>query len=118
MYEQIDILLDTNPCNGGTTTCEALWLGVPVVSLRGNVFQSRAGFSILNAVGLPELVASTPDEYRAKAVALASDVPGLARLRGELRGKMQASSLVDGASFTRHLEHIYRDVWTRWCEAH
>ena len=118
MYDQIDILLDTNPCNGGTTTCEALWLGVPVVSLRGQVFQSRAGFSILNAVGLPDLVAQTREEYHDKAVRLASDLPALSALRSRLREQMRCSSLVDGKGFTREIERLYQEVWRRWCKKH
>jgi len=113
-HRQIDIALDPFPFNGGTTTVEALWMGVPVVTLAGDHFVSRMGVSHLNGVGLPELIASTPEEYVAKAVALAGDLPRLSALRAGLRGQMAASPLCDGASFTKGLEDAYRTMWRAW----
>lgn len=115
LYSQIDIMLDTFPCNGGTTTCEALWLGTPVITLVGNAFQSRAGFSLLSAIGMPEFVASTQAEYIEKATALAGDRDKLVTIRNGLRTRMLNSPLLDGKRFTSNLEAIFREVWTRWC---
>ena len=114
LYAEIDIMLDTFPCNGGTTTCEALWLGTPVITLVGNAFQSRAGFSLLSAIGMTEYVAHTRDEYVKKAAALAVDLDRLVSIRGGLRARMLGSPLLDGKRFTRNLEAIYREVWRRW----
>jgi len=116
-YRQIDIALDPFPFNGGTTTVEALWMGVPVITLAGDHFVSRMGVSHLNGVGLPELIATSPDEYVAKAVELARDLPRLSTLRAGLRQRMTDSPLCDGASFTRGLENAYRTVWRAWCQA-
>lgn len=115
-YSQVDIGLDTYPYNGATTTCEALWMGVPVVTLAGNTHASRMGASILAAVELPELVAQTPEEYVNICVKLASDTHYLQTLRAELRNKMQSSLLTDASTFTRQLEAIYREIWENWCK--
>jgi predicted O-linked N-acetylglucosamine transferase (SPINDLY family) len=114
-YYQVDIGLDTYPYNGATTTCEALWMGVPVVTLAGNTHVSRMGSSILAAVGLPELVAQTPEEYVNICVKLASDIHHLQTLRAELRNRMQSSPLMDAPAFTRQLEALYREIWENWC---
>jgi predicted O-linked N-acetylglucosamine transferase (SPINDLY family) len=114
-YHQVDIGLDTYPYNGATTTCEALWMGVPVVTLAGDTHASRMGSSILAAVGLPELVAQTPAEYVNICVKLASDTHYLQTLRAELRNKMQSSPLMDAPAFTRQLEALYREIWENWC---
>jgi protein O-GlcNAc transferase len=115
LYEGIDILLDTFPCNGGTTTCEAIWLGTPVVSRCGEVFQSRAGLSILGSLGLDELIARTDEEYVRIAVDLARDTARLETLRAGLRERMRASPLTDARAYTRDLESAYRNVWRTWC---
>ena len=115
LYAGIDILLDTYPMNGGTTTCEALWLGVPVVSRSGRVFQSRAGLSILGSVGLGELVADTDENYVRIAVELARDRARLAALRAGLRERMRASPLTDARAYARELESSYRSIWRHWC---
>jgi predicted O-linked N-acetylglucosamine transferase (SPINDLY family) len=107
---------DVFPWNGHTTACEALWMGVPVVALRGNRHAGRMVASILEAVGLPELVGATPADYRRVAVELAGDVPRLAGLSASLRERMLASPLCDGVAFTRGLEAAYRQMWQRWCE--
>ncbi len=118
MYSRIDILLDTFPCNGGTTTCEALWMGVPAVSLRGDVFQSRAGYSILSSIGLDDWVAMSRSDYVEKAARLASDRNSLAKLRKGLRLRMSESVLLDAAGFTRKIQHLYRAAWRDWCGRH
>ena len=115
-YEQIDIALDTFPYNGMTTTCDALWMGVPVVSLVGLVSLGRAGLSLLSNVGLPELAVNSPEEYVRAAVQLAHDLPGLAALRATLRGRMATSPLLDAGQLARHVEAAYRTMWRRWCE--
>jgi predicted O-linked N-acetylglucosamine transferase (SPINDLY family) len=114
-YGRIDIALDPFPYNGGITTCDALWMGVPVITLAGNLSVGRAGKSILNNVGLADLVGEKPQQYVDHAVKLAGDIPRLAELRGSLREKMLRSPLMDGSRFTRDLETIYRRVWREWC---
>lgn len=116
LHRQIDIALDSYPCNGGATTCEALSLGVPVVSLAGEEFRSRAGLSLLSAVGLPELVARNSDEYVAIAGDLAQDRPRLQRVRAGLRENLRRSPLCDAEAYTRALEQLYRGIWREWCE--
>jgi predicted O-linked N-acetylglucosamine transferase (SPINDLY family) len=114
----VDVALDTLPYNGGTTTCEALWMGVPVVTLAGATHAARMGASLLRAAGLPELVAGEPEDFVARAVRLASDPAALARLRGGMRERLARSPLLDGARFTYGLEAAYRDLWRDWCERH
>jgi protein O-GlcNAc transferase len=109
-----DIMLDTYPFNGGTTTCETLFLGVPVVTRKGQRFSSRVGLSILGKVGLERLVASTADEYIDLAVRLARDLEQLSMLRGELRQAVMQSSICDEVGFTRGLEAAFAEMW----EAH
>jgi protein O-GlcNAc transferase len=109
-YRQVDIALDPFPCNGGTTTCEALWMGVPVVTIRGNTFMGRQGSTFLGHVGLDDLVAATREEYVAVAQRLASDHEKLARLRNDLRDEV-ASKLLDPVSHVRELETAYREMW-------
>lgn len=115
-YNKVDIALDTYPYNGTTTTCEALWMGVPVVSRRGRVHASRVGASLLMGLGLEDLVAGDPGAYVDTAVALAADHERRARLRTELRERMRASSLMDASAHTRRVETAYRDMWRRACE--
>jgi predicted O-linked N-acetylglucosamine transferase (SPINDLY family) len=98
-----------------TTTCDALWMGVPVVTLAGPAAPSRAGVSLLNGVGRPGWVAATPQEYVATAASLAGDLPRLAELRRALRGRVAASPLCDGPGLARALEAAYRDMWRAWC---
>ena len=115
-YEQIDVGLDPFPCNGGTTTCDALWMGVPVVTLAGRTAVGRGGVSILANVNLPELIAQTPEQYVQIATDLAGDLPRLAELRRTLRGRMQGSALMDAPRFARNIEGAYRQMWRNWCE--
>ena len=115
-YGRIDIGLDPFPYNGTTTTCEALWMGVPVVSLSGDRHASRVGASILTRVGLTELIADTVDGYVTAAVALAKAPERFVELRRELRATMAASPLCDAAGFTHDVEAAYREMWRRWCQ--
>jgi len=114
-YHQADLALDTYPYHGTTTTCEALWMGVPVVTLLGERYASRIGLSILSTLGLTELVAATPDEYVKIVLKLANNLVYLQKLRKELRQRMQTSPLLDAVTFTRHLESTYLNIWERWC---
>ncbi len=114
-YNDIDIALDPFPYGGGTTTAEALWMGVPVVSLRCDRFSGRVGESILTTVGLPALVADDAAAYLATASSLAADLKRLADLRAGLRATVVGSPLCDGDRFARHLESAYRAMWRRWC---
>lgn len=114
-YEQIDIALDPFPYGGGTTTCDALWMGVPVVTLSGETAVGRGGRSILSNAGLPELVACNTEDYVRIARDLARDLPRLSRIRSTLRARMRQSPLMDAHRFTRGLEAAYRDMWHRWC---
>jgi protein O-GlcNAc transferase len=116
-YNRVDIGLDTFPYNGVTTTCEAMWMGVPVVTLSGTAYHSRAGASLLSNVGLPELAAGTPDEYVSIAVNLAGDLNRLQSLRQHLRDMMACSPLRDAKTFTTNLEICYSRIWQRWCES-
>ncbi|ACD97075.1 Tetratricopeptide TPR_2 repeat protein [Trichlorobacter lovleyi SZ] len=115
-YHTIDIALDTFPYHGTTTTCEALCMGVPVVTRAGDSHVSRVGVSLLHSVGLPELIGNSPEEYCSLAVALAADTVRLAALRSSLRDRLLASPLADNSTFTCHLEGVYRQIWQRWCK--
>jgi predicted O-linked N-acetylglucosamine transferase (SPINDLY family) len=117
LYHRIDLCLDTLPYNGHTTSLDAFWMGVPTISLIGTTAVGRAGFAQLCNLGLPELAARTPQEFTAIAVGLAADLPKLAELRACLRARMRASPLLDGPRFARNIEHVYRDIWQRWCVA-
>ncbi|MEA2735346.1 MAG: protein O-GlcNAc transferase, partial [Humisphaera sp.] len=116
-YNRIDVALDPFPYNGGTTTCEALLMGAPVVSLAGDIAVRRAGVSILTNVGLTELIARTPAEYVEIATELAADRPRLSKIRGELRGRMLASPLSDLPAFARDLEAAYLSMWNDVAQA-
>jgi len=115
LHAEIDIALDAFPYNGGATTCAALWLGVPVVSLAGKLLWSRCGLSLLSGIGLQELVAHTEEEYLSIARRLAHERERLSQLRQQLRQRMRASALLDEAGFTRALEALYRGAWQQWC---
>ncbi|MGD0540630.1 MAG: tetratricopeptide repeat protein, partial [Tepidisphaeraceae bacterium] len=115
-YNEIDIALDPFPCAGGTTTCDALWMGVPVVTLAGQTAVGRSGLSILSNIGLPELVAATADQYVQIAADLARDPDRLTRLRSELRHRMATSPLMDAVQFAKDIEDAYRTMWREWCE--
>lgn len=115
LYGEVDIVLDSFPYNGATTTCEALWMGVPVVTLAGDAGATRSGISLLHGAGLPQLAAKTADEYVQIACTLAADLELLARLRSGLRERLRQSPIMDAAGFTRGIETAYRSVWCEWC---
>jgi predicted O-linked N-acetylglucosamine transferase (SPINDLY family) len=110
-YNRIDIALDPFPYPGGTTSCDALWMGVPVVTLAGSTAVGRAGVSILSTIKLPELIACGAEEYGSIAVGLAADAERRAALRSGLRGIMKEAPLMDAAGFARDFEGILRAVW-------
>jgi predicted O-linked N-acetylglucosamine transferase (SPINDLY family) len=114
-WQRIDIGLDPFPYGGGITTCDALWMGTPIVSLCGRTAVGRGGCSILNNIGLPELIAETPERYAEVAISLAQDAGRLLELKSSLRGRMQNSPLRDAEGFARDVESAYRKIWRKWC---
>jgi len=117
LYSRVDIGLDTFPYNGTTTTCEALWMGVPVISLEGDTHAGRVGVSILSQTGLPELIAADPVNYIETATRLAGDSVQLATMRKALRVRVGESALCDASTLAREIEHGYRDIWTKYCKS-
>jgi predicted O-linked N-acetylglucosamine transferase (SPINDLY family) len=117
LYGRMDIALDPFPYNGTTTTCEALYQGVPVVTLLGTHHVARVGASLLRQVGLDELVAPDIDAYVGIAVALARDPARLAAVSAGLRPAMARSALLDAPGFVAEVEAAFRDMWRRWCAA-
>lgn len=114
-YNSIDIGLDTFPFNGATTTLDAAWMGVPVITLSGDVPLQRAGSCIAHNLGLPELVADAEDDFVEKAAMLAGDLERLGSIRAGLRARLQQSPLGDVPRFVTHLEGAYRNAWQRYC---
>ena len=110
-YAEVDIILDTFPYTGATTTCEALWMGVPTVTLRGNVMVARQGAALMTAAGLPGWVADDHQQYVEKACDFAADLPGLATLRGAMRAQVRASPLFDTSRFAINLGNALVDIW-------
>lgn len=110
LYNEIDIALDPYPCNGGTTTCDALWMGVPVVTLCGESFASRLTGTLLNSIGMVSLVANSHEEYYNIALKLAQDYVYLSTIRTEIREKMKASALIDSDLFFSELSELYSSV--------
>ena len=115
LYDRMDIALDTFPYHGTTTTCEAMWMGVPVLSQCGDAHVSRVGASLLTQVGLEDWIAADEDAYVEQAIRRAADLPALVVIRAGLRGKMRASSLCNSEQFTRDLEGAYRTMWQTFC---
>ncbi len=115
-HGEVDIALDPFPFGGGITTCDALWMGVPVITCPGETFASRHALSHLANAGLTETIAGTLEEYVELAVSLAGDLPRLASLRAGLRERMAASSLCDGERLAANLMHVVRGVWQEWCQ--
>lgn len=107
-YHQVDIALDTFPYNGTTTTCEALWMGVPVITLAGATHVSRVGLSLLTNVGVPDLAAASLEQYVHRAVSLAHDLPRLRELHAGLRDRLQQSPVMNAPQFARDMEAAYR----------
>jgi predicted O-linked N-acetylglucosamine transferase (SPINDLY family) len=114
-YSKVDIGLDPFPYNGTTTTCEALWMGVPVVTLLGERHSGRVGASIMHHVDLPELVADSIENYVKLAIGLVNDQDRLDTMRGGLRQHMHDSEIMNKQIFTRSLEKAYRQMWIQWC---
>lgn len=115
IYNQIDIALDTFPYHGTTTTCEALWMGVPVITLAGNTHVSRVGVSLLSSVELQELIADSVDDYIQKVISLASNQKQLQDLRTNLRQKMLNAPITNKTLITKSIEDAYLNMWQNLC---
>ncbi len=115
-YDQIDICLDPFPYNGTTTSCEALWMGVPIIALLGDRHAARVTASLITQVGLDYLVAIDVDDYVEKAAWLASDLDRLHEIRKNLRENMRTSPLCDQVAHTRGVEEAYRTMWKKWSD--
>jgi predicted O-linked N-acetylglucosamine transferase (SPINDLY family) len=110
-YNEIDVVLDTFPYNGGITTMEALWMGRPVATIRGDTMVSRQSAALLEAAGLPEGIAGSASEFAATVERLLGALPAQ-----EIRARLAASPLMDGTGLARALEETYRSLWRRWTE--
>jgi protein O-GlcNAc transferase len=113
VYRRIDVALDPFPYPGGTTSCDALWMGVPVVTLPGASGISRGGLSILSQLDLTEWAARDATDYIETATRLAADPTALAHHRSTLRERMLASPLMDATAFARDFESVIRRMWTQ-----
>ncbi|WP_246237514.1 tetratricopeptide repeat protein [Caldichromatium japonicum] len=118
LLRDIDISLDCFPHNSGTTLVESLYMGIPVVTLAERPSVGRIGSAILTALGHPEWIAQTEEEYIEKAVELATDLDRLAAIRASLRAELEASPLRDEVGFTQAMERAYRQMWQQWCAGH
>lgn len=114
-YRGIDLCLDPVRAGGGTTTCDSLWMGVPVLTLYDSKPLSRMGLSLLSNVGLNELITADDDAYVRRAMELATQPGRLTAIRQGLRERFMASPVMDGARYTRFVEQAYREMWRRWC---
>lgn len=117
IYHRVDVALDSYPYHGTTTTCESMWMGLPVVTLAGQTHVSRVGVSLLSNVGLPELVAETQQDYVRIAAELAGDAVRRNELRAGMRARLLLSPLMDAPRFARNVEAAYRAMWEKWCLA-
>ena len=117
LYDRVDMMLDAFPHNGATTTLEALWMGVPTVSLAGSLCVSRMGHLILSRTGLQAFVAMTPEAYVDKAVAFAHQPEALAQIRAGLRQALLASPVLDPGRYASELNRAFRQMWYRWCRS-
>ena len=115
LHAEIDIALDPFPYTGGATTCNALWMGVPVLTIEGQTVLARSGASLLHAIGLEDWIASSTEDYIEKACRRSADLPLLADLRAALRKRIATSALCDVPAFMQALEVAYRDMWRTWC---
>lgn len=116
LHHQVDLILDTFPFGGGTTSCHAAWMGVPVLTLAGKTMSSRVGLIINSNLGLPEFITETEDAFVAQAVRWSQQLPELAALRAGLRSRVLASPLCQTQATARWLELALRTMWHRWCE--
>jgi predicted O-linked N-acetylglucosamine transferase (SPINDLY family) len=114
-YNRVDIALDPFPYNGTTTSVEGLWMGVPMLALKGDRLVAHMGESILHALDMQDWIAVNPDDYVDKAIAFAGDLAGLAETRMKLRGRLLASPICDAPGFARKLEEAFRGMWRAWC---
>jgi len=117
LYHRVDVALDTFPYHGTTTTCEALWMGVPVVTLAGDRHAARVGVSLLTTLGLADMIAESPDQYVAIAAGLARDEHRRRALRATLRERMLHSPLCDGRGFAERFGGALREMWRQWCRS-
>ena len=115
LFAEVDIALDSLPFSGGTTSCDTLWMGVPIVTMPGTRSVSRSASSVVSNVGLTDWIASSPEDYVRRAVRFAGERKLLAELRGSMRSRMAASPLMDEVRFVRDLERAYREMWRKWC---
>lgn len=113
-HAEVDMILDTFPYPGTTTTCEALWMGVPTLTVAGDSLLSRGGASVMTAIGLTDWIASSSGEYERKAIAFATDIASLAGLRGVLRQRAATSPVFDAPRFARHLQDALWEMWRRY----
>ena len=111
LYNSIDVALDTFPFNGATTTFEALWMGVPVVTFSGITHASRVSSSILYNLDLKNLIAKDVDDYKQKVIEISNSDVFLLEMRNELRSRMKRSHLCDGKYFASEIEKIYNNIW-------
>jgi predicted O-linked N-acetylglucosamine transferase (SPINDLY family) len=116
VYHDIDIALDTFPYNGTTTTCEALWMGVPVITIAGKNHVARVGASILSFAGLPEFIADDREDFQRKAIMAASDLSSLSSLRAIMRQRVSTSLLCNASLYAKSVENAYRQMWQAYCE--
>lgn len=116
VYDKIDIALDTVDYSGGTTTAETMWMGVPVLTLVGDLMQERMSYSMIKAVGLDDWAAFSVDEFVEKAKKFAADEKGRADLRASIRETMASSQLCDSAGLARAMEEAFRDMWHRFLD--
>jgi protein O-GlcNAc transferase len=116
-FDRVDLCIDTTPYSGATTTCDALWMGVPVVTLRGATPISRSAASVLTGAGLTEWIAETPKQFVDVAAALALTGPRGPGPRAALRQEFETSAVMDEHTYTRDVERAYRWMWTQWCNA-
>ncbi len=115
LYHRVDICLDPTPYSGHTMTFDALWMGVPVITLRGRTAVGRGGVSILSNVRLTDWIADTPEQYVSIAKQMAGDLPRLVELRRTLRRRMLASPLMNAKQFADDVEAAFRRMWINWC---
>ena len=113
-YRRIDLCLDTLPYNGHTTSLDAFWMGVPVLTQIGRTVVGRAGLSQLTNLHLPNFAAETDEEFLSLGKRWASDLPALAEIRRTLRDRMTASPLMDAKKFARNMESAFRQMWNQW----